>query len=135
MNPINKPFQRQKNHAHTFIWPTLLFLLIIQSISYAETTALKDNPVKAHSGFSNFNIINIQIDVPSYSLLGEFRFLKVFDNYGNILFLGQVSTDQVFKFPLHALKTAQNLTIELFSEDPADQTVTIKKDISKGKLL
>ena len=108
---VHHPHKKNVFHYLSYL---LLFLLFNQPLSYTETTALKDNPVKKDSHFSNYYSFSVKVDVPSYPLYGDFRFLKIYDDLGNTLFLGQISTTHIFQIPLHILKTATQLTIEIF---------------------
>ena len=93
-------------------------------LSAQATTALNDNPVASTSGFSNFDGFNLKIDVPAYVMQGQYRFLKIYDDAGLTLFLGEVSPTEIFSIPVHKLKIAKKLTIELFSESSLDNTAT-----------
>jgi len=126
---------KQKHIHYAIYWVLLIFLLFNQSLIHAESSALKDNPIKIDSSFSNYHNFNVKVDVPSYPLHGNFRFLKISDDLGNTLFLGQISATHSFKLPLHVLKTTTQLTIEIFSEDVNEQTIVIKKQIVTGELL
>lgn len=126
-----KSTQRWKN----ITYASFLLFMGQHVIATAETTALKDNAVIINSNFSNFDGVNLLIDIPKYPFLGEYRFLKVFDTSGHVLFLGKVSALQAFTLPLHVQKTTHDLSIELFTEHPLDQTVVLSNAVFTEKWL
>jgi len=113
---------------------TLMSLLVLCSLAESGSTIadtlLKNNVVAVTSNFSNFDGVKLSIDVPSYPMSGQYRFLKIFDTAGNVLFLGAVSANDIFEVPVAKLKSAGDLSIELFSESAADQTISISTSVN-----
>ena len=106
-----------------------IFMLSAHGAVNADT-ALKNNAVASNSSFSNFDGINLTIDVPAYPMNGQYRFLKIYDAAGKVLFLGAISADEAFVIPVQKLKAVNNLTMELFTESASDQTLTLSAEIN-----
>ena len=96
-----------------------------------ESSALKDNSVNNKTSFSNFDGFELTINIPAYDMAGNYRFLKIYDDQGRTLFLGQVASDQVFSLPIHKRKAAKDIVIELFSESKLDETIVVDARMKK----
>lgn len=139
---VAKHQQHQSMQSSTNIryWLQHLLAILLLAISYqnlanADSTALKDNPAQQNSEFSNFDGVTLSIDISRFLFLGEYRFLKISDNNGKILFLGQVSAEKVFVLPVHALKTTAILTVEVFTENPNDHAIVLTKQLAEEGVL
>ncbi|MBK8814185.1 MAG: hypothetical protein IPN42_01095 [Methylococcaceae bacterium] len=109
---------------------TLPALLLVTALStVCEASPNNEIQVVASSGFSNFERVNLKIDVPAYDMAGQYRFIKIYDDLNNTLFLGAVSPQESFTIPVHALKSATKLMVEVFSENTSDQPAVLSAQL------
>ena len=81
--------------------------------------------VRSNTHFNNFDNLILKIDVPSYDMMGDYRFIKISDTNSDVLFLGEVSPNEIFSLPVNKIKSATKLTIEIFSENVADERIIL----------
>ena len=114
---------------------TLLLFPVFLLICSFQTQAAITSPNKKiwihNPKFNNFDSFALKINMASYPMLGDYRFLKISDDNKDILFLGEVSPNKLFSLPLSKLKSTKKLTIEIFSENAQDKRIVLVKQLRK----
>jgi hypothetical protein len=105
-----------------------LFLFITLS-TVCEASPDNEIQIVASSSFSNFERVNLKIDVPAYDMAGRYRFIKIYDDLNNTLFLGAVSPQESFTIPIHVLKSSTKILVEVFSENTSDQSAVLSAQL------
>lgn len=126
-NPIKKIDIANKlgQIKYSLLIPMAITMLGIVTPVQATVTPNKKILVRNNTHFNNFDNLILKVDVPSYDMLGDYRFIKIFDTNGDVLFLGEVSPNEIFSLPVNKLKSAAKLTIEIFSENAADERIIL----------
>lgn len=97
--------------------------LVIEEVQVPATTALADNPLSLTASFDNFETVQVSFDPELYPVQGMRRFLKVSDDLGLTLFLGEVHFSEPFSLEVNPQVLATRLIIEAFTESAMDETV------------
>ncbi len=92
----------------------------------ALSTRLADNPSTEESTVIVYEGFKLNVDIDSIEKQGEFRFLKVLDQNGKTLFLGQVTEMGKLTIPLHITAESFPLGVQVFSELLSDETTKME---------
>lgn len=110
-------------------------LLILVGTAVAESAQLtapnKKINIRSNTHFNNYDTIKLTVNIPAYPMIGQYRFIKIYDNNSDVLFLGEVPLDKVFSISVNKVKSAKKLTIEIFSENAANKTIVLVKNLKK----
>jgi len=93
---------------------------------FASSTRLADNVIANKASIRMFEKYTIRIDLNLIEHQGNFRFLKMNDRDGNILFLGQTNKEGEIQLPLHITANDFPLNAQFFSELASDDTHIIE---------
>jgi hypothetical protein len=131
LTPLRKPGVADKlGHVkYLLLIPTAVMML--SGVMSAQAATTPKIQVRSDSNFNNFDNLLLKVNVPAYPMIGEYRFIKISDTNGDVLFLGEVSPNEIFTLPVHKLKSAAKLTIEIFSDDGVDKRVVLVTQLVK----
>jgi len=93
---------------------------------FTSSTRLADNVIANKASIRMFEKYTIRIDLNLIEHQGNFRFLKMNDRNGNILFLGQTNKEGEIQLPLHVTVNDFPLNAHIFSELASDETHIIE---------
>jgi len=96
--------------------------------AFSSSTRLADNVITDGTSIRMFEKITVRIDLSSVEHQGNFRFLKMNDRNGNVLFLGQTVKEGQIQLPLHITANDFPLNAHIFSELATDNTHIIEVD-------
>jgi len=94
--------------------------------AFTSSTRLADNVITDGTSIRMFEKITVHIDLSSIEHQGSFRFLKMNDRNGNVLFLGQTTKEGQIQLPLHITANDFPLNAHIFSELATDDTHIIE---------
>ena len=94
--------------------------------AFTSSTRLADNTIIDGTSIDVFEKITVHIDLNMIEHQGNFRFLKMNDRYGNVLFLGQTTKEGQILLPLHITANDFPLNAHIFSELATDDTHIIE---------
>jgi len=94
--------------------------------AFSSSTRLADNVITDGTSIRMFEKITVHIDLSSIEHQGSFRFLKMNDRNGNVLFLGQTVKEGQIQLPLHITANDFPLNAHIFSELATDDTHIIE---------
>ena len=86
------------------------------------SSLLADNPLISVTDFDNFKNKTISIDPSALPLSGSRLFLKLYQEGGNIVFLGEIDRFSLFSMEVSILLDVNSLNYEIFSNDVSDNT-------------
>lgn len=111
---------------------TLCSITLFSVLLTPDSVAAPNNVIQVinNAVFNNFERINLTIDVPEYGMSGQYRFVKIYDDLSNTLFLGSVLPTEAFHIPVNTLKAAKKITVELFSESTLDVPVVLTAQLN-----
>jgi len=101
-------------------------LATTEPIVSTSSTRLADNVIANKASIRMFEKYTIRIDLNLIEHQGNFRFLKMNDRDGNILFLGQTNKEGEIQLPLHITVNDFPLNAHIFSELASDETHIIE---------